>query len=235
VAAHLLDGAVRRLSLDRDRHRPPPTHHDLADYKGLVDFLNELNATWVEAANRLSPKVITDLLAHVDPQVADYLESLDPNDTASFPVSWAGENDSKVWMDVAREFTERWHHQQQIREAVGAASLDDHRYIEPLLETFARALPKAYESEQASEGSTILIEISDLENSAWVLFRDRGRWRLGQPPSELEADASIRLPADIAWRLFIKRISGDAAMNYAQLAGEARLTAPFFEAVAVMA
>jgi uncharacterized protein (TIGR03083 family) len=235
VAAHLLDGALRRLSLDRDRHRPPPTDHDLADYQGLVGFLNELNATWVAAAGRLSPQVITDLLAHIDPQVADYLESLDPNDTAAFPVSWAGEDESRVWMDVAREFTERWHHQQQIRETVGVPSLDERRYIEPLLETFARALPRAYDSLQASDGSTILIEITDFDGLAWVLYRADGSWQLGQPTSELEADASIRLPSDIAWRLFIKAISGEAAMDYAELAGEARLTGPFFEALAVMA
>ena len=31
----------------------------------------------------------------------------------------AGEAVSANWFDVAREFTERWHHQQQIRLAIG--------------------------------------------------------------------------------------------------------------------
>ena len=235
VAAHLLDGALRRLSLDRDQHRPPPPDHDLSDYQGLVEFLNELNATWVEAASRLSPRVITGLLEQIDPQVADYLESLDPNATAAFPVNWAGESDSRVWMDVAREFTERWHHQQQIREAVSAPVLDDRRYLEPLLDTFVRALPRSYAEMSAPDGSTILIEITDLENLAWLLYRIDGSWRLGLPPSDLEPDATIRLPADIAWRLFTKGISGEAAKNYAELSGEARLIGPFFESLAIMA
>ena len=87
----------------------------------------------------------------------------------------------------------------------------------------------------APEGTAILIEISDLEGLAWCLYRTDEAWRLGLPPSEFEPDAMIRLPADIAWRLFIKGISGDAAKNYAELAGEARLTEPFFETLAIMA
>ena len=107
VAAHLLDSAVRRLSLDRDRHQPPTPDRDLSDYRELVGYLNDLNAIWVKAAERLSPQVMTDLLAQICPQVADYFEKLDPEAEALFPVSWAGEVSSKVWMDVAREFTER--------------------------------------------------------------------------------------------------------------------------------
>ena len=235
VVAHLLDGAVRRLSLDRDRHHPPPPEHDLADYQGLVDYLNELNATWVAAAGRLSPQVIIDLLAHIDPQVADYFDSLDGEATASFPVSWAGETDSKVWMDVAREFTERWHHQQQIREAVGAPPLDDERFVRPLLETFVRALPRAYADTEATEGAVVLVEITDFDALAWVLVRTDDEWTLAEKPAELEPDATIRIPSNIAWRLFIKGISAEAARNYTEFGGEARLTAPFFKGLAVMA
>jgi hypothetical protein len=33
-------------------------------------------------------------------------------------VAWAGEAESKNWFHVARDYSEKWHHQQQIREAV---------------------------------------------------------------------------------------------------------------------
>jgi hypothetical protein len=49
----------------------------------------------------------------------DYLKSLDPFDKAVFSVAWAGEDESKNWFHIAREYTEKWHHQQQIRLAVG--------------------------------------------------------------------------------------------------------------------
>ena len=38
----------------------------------------------------------------------------------AFGVAWAGEERSPAWFDVARELTERWHHQAHIRLATGA-------------------------------------------------------------------------------------------------------------------
>lgn len=40
-------------------------------------------------------------------------------------MSWAGEDGDAGWLDIGREFTEQWHHQMQIRDAVGAAPLPD--------------------------------------------------------------------------------------------------------------
>lgn len=34
-------------------------------------------------------------------------------------VSWASDGPVPLWFDMARELTERWVHQMQIREAVG--------------------------------------------------------------------------------------------------------------------
>jgi hypothetical protein len=48
---------------------------------------------------------------------ARFHKSLDPLAPAAFAVSWAGEETSSNWFDTARELTERWHHQQQIRLA----------------------------------------------------------------------------------------------------------------------
>lgn len=235
VAAHLLDGALRRLSLDRDGHRPPATSHDLSQYSELVDFLNGLNATWVEASQRLSPRVITDLLEIVNPEVADYLESLDPESEAAFPVSWAGNSATSVWMDIAREFTERWHHQQQIREAVGAPWLADRHYVEPLLATFVRALPRTYGEVDARAGATLLIEIIDLDGLSWVLERQADEWQLGLSTTDAAPDASIRLLSETAWRLFVKGIEPEAAKKAATISGDERLTRPFFDTLAVMA
>jgi len=235
VAAHLLDGAVRRLSLDRDQHRLPPPDRDLSDYSQLVGFLNDLNASWIEAAARMSPEVITDLLEHVCPQAADHFEGLDPEGEAAFPVSWAGEASSKVWMDVAREYTERWHHQQQIRQATGVPGLDEEHYVRPLLETLIRALPRAYESLNAPSGTHIEIRISDMDALEWSLQRQSDTWQLGVQDPDLEADAWIQIPAAIAWRIFTKGISGSEARSSATVTGEGRLTDPFFTTLAIMA
>jgi hypothetical protein len=59
VAVHLLDGNLRTLSMLRDEYygEKPGT---INSYRDLIDFLNRLNADWVKAAKRLSPKVIID-------------------------------------------------------------------------------------------------------------------------------------------------------------------------------
>lgn len=235
VTAHLLDGALRRLSLDRDRHRPPAADRDPSDYGALVAFLDELNATWVEASQRLSPTVMVDLLAQVCPQVADYFDSLDPEAEAAFPVSWAGEETSRVWMDVAREYTERWHHQQQIRDAVGAPGIDSEHFLRPLLATLVRALPRTYVSLEAPIGTRILVHVSDLDDSEWVLERAAADWLLGGADGSGRATTTIAITADTAWRLFTKGLDGAEARRRTSVNGDSRWAEPFFTTLAVMA
>ena len=76
--------------------------------------------------------------------VADYYQSLDPFEDAPFPVSWAGESRSPNWFHLAREFTERWHHQQQIRLATERDGIMTRELYHPVLECFMRALPFAF-------------------------------------------------------------------------------------------
>src|SRR5450759_2513298 len=51
VAAHLLDTTLRRLSAQRDGYFAP-----LAPTYELAAIINEMNAQWVSAAQRLSPE-----------------------------------------------------------------------------------------------------------------------------------------------------------------------------------
>ncbi len=235
VAAHLLDGSLRRLSLDRDRHRPPLPDRDLFDYEELVGYLNELNATWVAASQRLSPSVILDLLEHVCPRVADYFDALDADAEAAFPVSWAGEESSRVWMDIAREFTERWHHQQQIREAVGAPGLDEVRYLRPLLAILMRAVPRSYDAVEAPDGTRVEIRVGDLEEASWTLERVDGKWTFGEGQPQGSTDSEIEIGSEIAWRLLTKGITGSRARSKSKVTGDPSLADPFFETLAVMA
>ena len=79
-----------------------------------------------------------------------------------------------MWFDVARELTERWHHQQQIRDAVGRPPLYE-RYLAPVIDTFVRALPYTYRDVDAPEGTTIVLRIDD---AAWSLVREAIAWQL---------------------------------------------------------
>src|SRR5215472_9118862 len=133
VALHLLGGDVGILSRKRDGFTPSDI--SIRTWDDLVAFINQLNQTWLEATRRLSPRVVCDLLALTGPQVEAYFSSLDPLATGD-EVSWVGPERAAVWLDLAREYTERWHHQQQVRDATGRPGVYERRLFAPVLEAF---------------------------------------------------------------------------------------------------
>jgi uncharacterized protein (TIGR03083 family) len=233
IAAHLLDTAWRRLSSERDSHAPAPDRA-IASYEDLVDFLNDLNRTWVEAWRRVSPRILLASLETAEHGLAAHLPTIDPWAPARFSVAWAGEDVSLNWFDQARELTERWHHQQQIRLAVGAPVLDDPRFSRPVLETFLCVLPHRYASVARPDGTTLALEIVGRERYAYALRREGAAWRLlaGHPAG---AAASVSLGEQDAWLMLTKGLSGDAARDRSTVMGDIALAAPLFGALAIMA
>ncbi|HEY9196370.1 MAG TPA: maleylpyruvate isomerase N-terminal domain-containing protein, partial [Mucilaginibacter sp.] len=118
VVSHLLEGNIRTLSMQKEGYysEQPPA---INSYQDLVNWLNLLNAEWVKASRRISPNLLIVLHKATNGLVNEYYSSLDLNGPAVFAVNWAGESESLNWMHLAREYTEKWHHQQQIREATG--------------------------------------------------------------------------------------------------------------------
>jgi uncharacterized protein (TIGR03083 family) len=233
IAAHLLDTALRRLSFERDRQPPPAPARPITSERELVAHLNQLNATWVEACRRLSPATLIELLATAERELGAYLPALDPDRPALFAVGWAGENESPSWFDVARELTERWHHQQQIRLAVGAPPLLDARFSRPVFETFARALPRFYAGVEAPDGTSVVLAIEGDERYGFTLRRDADSWMLLLGEGENPA-ASVALPEEAAWRLLTNSLAGQAARAAATTGGDEELIAPLFATRAVM-
>jgi uncharacterized protein (TIGR03083 family) len=232
VAAHLLDGSsLRRLSLARDRYWGQPFHGD--SYQDLVDFLNGLNADWVKAFRRVSPRVLIDLLEVSNRQVADYFQSLEPHAAAPFPVSWAGEAQSENWFDIAREYTEKWHHQQQIREAVGQDGIMSRELYFPVLDTFMRALPHTYRNVTAPSGHTVAIHLTGDAGGSWFLSRRVDQWELSRSRSG-EVQAEVTIPCAIAWKLFTKGLPAETAPQHLQTSGQTTLIEPMFRVTAIM-
>ncbi len=235
VVAHLLDGNLRRLSLDRDGWRVPQTP-PIGGFADLTAWLDELNAEWTRAAERFSLQLLVELVEWSNREVGRYFDGLELAAEAAFPVSWAGEERSAVWMDLARELTEKWLHQQQIRDAVERPGLTAARFLEPVLDTFARALPRSYGEVAAAPGTRVSIRIADVARCRWLLVRGDEAWSLLRSAStdESGAAAEIRLPADAAWRLFVKGLTPEAARSRASVKGRRELTDPFFSTVAIM-
>jgi uncharacterized protein (TIGR03083 family) len=233
IAAHLLGGDIGNLSRRRDAFNAPASLSSDTDYAELVAFINQFNSQWVQAARRISPRLLCDLLAFTGPQIETYFASLDPDATGG-PVNWAGPDRAPVWFDIAREFTERWHHQQQIRDATGRPPLYERYFFAPVLDTFVRALPHTYRHTRASPEASIAIEISGAAGGCWSLAHIADKWELFVGASPHPA-ASLSISQDTAWRLFTRGIDPHAARRSATIQGDVSLAGPFFETVAVLA
>jgi len=218
VASHLLGGEVGILSRRRDGWTPgaPP-----GSFAELVALVNGLNRSWVEAAARLSPRLLTELLEHAGRQSCAWFASLDP-EAPGDSVDWAAPGPAPIWMELAREYTERWHHQQQIRDAVGRPGMSGARHLGPALDAFVRGVPRALAGTGRPEGTTLRLAVEGGLETAWTFRRERGGWRLSDAAGDAPA-ATLALPADVAWRLFCKGVSPAEAERRGRLEGDLAL------------
>lgn len=233
VVVHLLDGNLRTLSMLRD-HYFGDNPGQINSFEELLEYLNTLNADWVKATKRLSPKVILDLLKSSGKEYCDYLATLDLNETAKFSVAWAGENESKNWFHIAREYTEKWHHQQQIRDALGGdVLLLEEKWFLPYLETSVRALPHHYRDLEAKESDLIKFIFKGRTEKSWYLHFSES-WELFTSTS-LQPTCTVIIQNDIAWKIFTKGIKREEAIKKSQIIGDQKLGEKVFDMVAVMA
>jgi len=230
VALHLLGDDIGILSGQRDHFRSGVSARNWPE---LVSRLNEANELWVRASRRLSPRLLLDLLAFTGAQVAAHFESLDPYATGDV-VSWAGSDPAPVWLDLAREYTERWHHQQHIRDAVGRPGLKEPRFFALVLETFVRALPVTYRDATAEEGAVVVVTITGRSGGRWALRRERQAWQLYVTVST-RSSAEVVIDEETAWRLFTNGIRREQALGRAQLIGDEALASKALDAVAIIA
>jgi hypothetical protein len=194
VAAHLLDGQLRRLSFHRDRLARADAPVD-EEYASVLRFVNGLNARWVAASQHLSGRVLTDLLDTVGVQAAAFLAALPPHEPAFWPVAWAGEARSENWMDVGRDYTEYWHHQQQIRDAVVAPGLFEARWLGPVVALGVRAVAPALAAVPRPDGTSVRLVVSGDAGGVWRFVRESGEWRLDDEASTAHAQATLRIDA----------------------------------------
>jgi hypothetical protein len=180
----------------------------------------------------VSPQIICELIRRYDPELVRLFEALDP-DALGLGVVWAGEWESRIWFDIAREYTEKWHHQQQLRDATDRPPLYEPGLCLPVLQTFARGLPFAYRGLQASSGTAISIS-AGLPGGEWTLRRIGNDWALWARADKNSA-TSIVVSADALRRLWTKGITPEEARRHAQIRGDNAHADPLFGFVAIMA
>lgn len=233
VAAHLLDGNLRTLSLLRDSYNGGKTGN-VSTYKDLVQYLNELNADWITASGRLSPRVITDLLETTGREFVEYFKTLDPWEDAVLSVAWAGEEVSKNWFHIAREYTEKWIHQQQIRHAVGKEGIMEKELFYPFIDTFMCALPQTYKYTEAPVGASVEVEVTGETGGIWHINKTEAGWVL-RKNTRLEPDVRILIDPATAWKLFSKGMQPEEALDIVTIEGDEQLGKIALTMVSVMA
>jgi uncharacterized protein (TIGR03083 family) len=238
VALHILGGDLGNLSRRRDQHSPPTG--PINEWSDLVAFINRINQSWVDASQRLSTRVLCDLLNHSGRQADEFFMSLDPSALGT-PVSWAGPEPAPNWLDIAREYTERWHHQQQIRDATNRPGLYQPRLFAPVLDTFVRALPHTFREVSAAAGTAVQLTIPGEAGNHWTLRRNSNTWELyvgdgitpGEPPTTILA--TVTIAPEIAWKIFTRGIRGQPALSSVKITGNPSLGAKVLETISVIA
>lgn len=232
VVAHLLDGNIRILSSLRDHYSGE--NPAINSYQDLVDYLNGLNADWVKAMKRVSPAMLILLHKVTGPLFCEYYKSLNLQAEARFSVAWTGEQVSKNWKHIAREYTEKWLHQQQIREAVNKPGLMTKEFFYPFMDTFMLGLPYTFRNVAADEGTAIQVTITTDIGGTWFLVKGADRWTL-EKVAPAKVNSEVQILPDIAWKLFSKSIRPEAVSKDIRITGNQDLGKVVLSMVSVMA
>src|ERR1700730_4096080 len=217
VAAHLLDTTLRKLSMVRDSCCVEAV--DIRSPQDVITLVNRLNREGVTVYRRLSPSVLIDMMKVAFEQSARFHESLAPFAPAVFPVSWAGEKTSLNWFDTARELTERWHHQQQVRLATHRPGIMTPDLYRPVLDCFVRGLPHVYRDVDAPVGTLLLLEILGECGGRWFLSKGSTSCDLASR-SDGNFASRVMIPEALAWRLFTKGVDRDSARAQIKVEGD---------------
>lgn len=233
VASHLLDGNLRALSTSRDNffgEKP----ENINSYQDLIDFLNKLNMSWTSATKRLSPQVIINLLESTGKEYTEHLKSLNPFDNAIFSVAWAGQETSPNWFHIAREYTEKFLHQQQIRDAVGKQGIMTKELFYPFIDTFMFAFPHTFSKISADNGTVVSIEISTEIGGVWSVVKKDTGWELDKSKN-LNSVSKVLIDPDTVWKLFSKSWKTEQVIDKVKISGDVELGKQALNIVAVMA
>jgi uncharacterized protein (TIGR03083 family) len=225
LTCHLLGDDLGALARHRDGHfgtAPPPG----TTAEGFPLWLDSLQDDWVRATRRLSPRLVTDLLAWTGPQLAAAFAAQDPAArTAS--VSWASRDPVPAWLDHARELSEYWIHRQQLRQALGRPSDLAPDLAAPVLDALRWAWPYRLSLGESSgqslgPGASLTIEVTGEVARTWHLVATTDGWEYRDSPGR-SAVATLTMTTDHAWRLLTNNLPQAAVASLVTAGDESAL------------
>ncbi len=197
VALHVLGDDLSLLARQRD-----------AAMQGLVIFgesnpgltfrqlLDGFNEQWVAAAQFLSPPLILTLLEATGRWTAEFYRDVDAEQLGEPVGLFAAQDASPYWQIAAREFLERWTHQQQIRRATARPKLR-HEFLVPAGAVVAHIIAAHAGALDVEPGTTIVFAISGIQ--AWTIEVGPAESLVflgaaASPTARLEVDADAATP-----------------------------------------
>lgn len=233
LCCHLLGDDFGTLARHRDGHYGTPSPEGAAEGE-FIAWLDDMQAEWVRASRRLSPRLVTDLLRWTAPQVADTFRREDPQARIA-SVSWASSGPVPAWLDQARELSEYWIHRQQLLQGLGRPSDLRADVAGPVLDGLRWAYPYRLAQAQAWPGDSLTITVTGPLTRGWHLVATGAGWQFDDEPGARIA-ATLTLSTDQAWRLLTNNLpagsrsdlvaSGDAAITDILLHTRAIVGAP---------
>jgi uncharacterized protein (TIGR03083 family) len=212
LCCHLAGDDFGLLARHRDGYYGTPGPGDVTEAQ-FAAWLDEMQAEWVRAARRLSPRIVADLLRWSGPQIAGTLRREDPRaHTAS--VSWAGSGPTVAWLDQARELSEYWIHRQQILQALGRPSDLRADLAGPVLDGLRWAYPYRLDQVRAQAGDTVTISVTGPVTRTWRLVAAASRWEFRDQPGPRTV-ASLTMSTEQAWRLLTNNLPADGRADLA--------------------
>ena len=227
LASHLVDTSLRRLALQRDGYFTESPQ--IASYDDLVSFIQKMNNDWIIATQRLSPRILITLLRNSELELVEFLNTLNLQDKAIFPIDWAGEKESENWFDIAREYTEKWHHQMQIREALGNSEiLYQPHFFQPIIDCFIKAIPFTYEK---LDKSNFNLEIEIIGQCGYTLYLQKSDEKVSFLQN-VQTENKIGITQEEFWKLVTNSKPKNEIAFTAR--GDETVTSHFLNVVAVM-
>ncbi len=160
VALHVLGDDLSLLARQRDAAAQGLVtfgeSHPGLTFRQLLDGFNE---QWVTATQFFSPALILTLLEATGRWTAEFYRDVDTEQLGEPVGLFAVQDASPYWQIAAREYLERWTHQQQIRRTTARPDLR-HEFLVPAGEVVAHIIAAHARALDVESGMTIVFEIS---------------------------------------------------------------------------